>query len=154
MAEKWVPGLLESALGGVQERKWLPPGSPRRPPKAPRGSKIDSKSRSFYQCTRGGSKTSPPGRPGEPFGAIFSVFLMHFGVFPCVYCNFQLKICVFSCVYCDPTFNFFGLFRECVFHSFLHNPAEQISVHGVPGVPWESDRNLVWYESGWYLVGI
>ena len=36
MAEKWLPGLLGSALGEVQGRKWLPPGFPKEPPEEPK----------------------------------------------------------------------------------------------------------------------
>ena len=74
MGEKWLPGLLGSALGGVQGQKWLSPGSPMRLRRSSKVAKIDSTSMYFYQCPEVGSKTSPPGRPGDPFGAIFSVF--------------------------------------------------------------------------------
>ena len=47
-------------------------GPPRRPLGSPRGSKIESKSESFFQCPEVGSKTSPQGRPGGYFGSIFN----------------------------------------------------------------------------------
>ena len=77
--------------GRVQGRKWVPPGSPRRPPGSQRGSNIQSKSESFHQCREVGSKTSLQARPGDHFGSIFDEFCNVFEAFWGVY--FHICFC-------------------------------------------------------------
>ena len=70
------------SLGAPREGPRAKMGStrvpPRRAPGSPRGSKIKSKSKSFFQCPEVGSKTSPQGCPGDHFGSIFDDFGIDF----------------------------------------------------------------------------
>jgi len=67
MAEKWLPGLLGSALGEVQGRKWLPPGSPKEPPEEPKKRKNRVKIEVFFPMPRGRFQDLSPGAPQGPF---------------------------------------------------------------------------------------
>ena len=69
-----TPGCLGGSREGSKGEKGFHQGPPRRSPGTPRGSKIESKSRSFSQWPKVGSKTSPRGRPGDHLGSIFGDF--------------------------------------------------------------------------------
>ena len=76
--QRWSKNGTLGCLGGSQEgskgENGFHQGPPRTPPGIPRGSKIESKSRSFSQWPKVGSKTSPWGRPGDHLGSIFGDF--------------------------------------------------------------------------------
>ena len=78
MAEKWLPGLLGSALGEVQGRKWLPPGSPKEPPEEPKSRQNRIKIEALLPSAPGRFQDLSPGRPGDHFKTIFNDFGVDF----------------------------------------------------------------------------